>query len=180
MYKTHVCVEDIYMYKTQVFVEDIYMYKTQVFVEDIYMHTYRRCIYVFTQRRYSFMNSHRRDINVFIHKMYSYAHIKTFIHKSTFLQNQHIQLTPNTQVHPTEDKLGIRSSSTTPITFDNVKVPKANLLGQEGQGYKYAIEILNEGRIGIAAQMLGIAQGALDATMPYLFQREQFGKKIGE
>ncbi len=82
------------------------------------------------------------------------------------------------EVHGSEDKLGIRASSTTPITFTDVKVPKSNLLGEEGKGYKYAIEILNEGRIGIAAQMLGIAQGAFDATIPYLMQREQFGKPI--
>jgi hypothetical protein len=59
-----------------------------------------------------------------------------------------------------EDKLGIRASSTTPLTFDNLKVPAANVVGEVGKGYKIAIEILNEGRIGIAAQMLGIAQGA--------------------
>ena len=59
-----------------------------------------------------------------------------------------------------EDKLGIRASSTTPLTFDGLKVPRANVVGEVGKGYKIAIEILNEGRIGIAAQMLGIAQGA--------------------
>jgi alkylation response protein AidB-like acyl-CoA dehydrogenase len=59
-------------------------------------------------------------------------------------------------------------------------VPAENVLGEVGQGYKYAIEILNEGRIGIAAQMLGLAQGAFDHTMPYLHQRKQFGKFIGD
>lgn len=79
-----------------------------------------------------------------------------------------------------EDKLGIRASSTTPITFENVKVPKENVIGEVGKGYKIAIEILNEGRIGIAAQMLGIAQGAYDTCMPYLFERKQFGTCIGD
>ena len=58
------------------------------------------------------------------------------------------------------------------------KVPASNVLGEVGHGYKYAIEILNEGRIGIAAQMIGLAQGVFDYTMPYLFQRKQFGDKI--
>ena len=84
------------------------------------------------------------------------------------------------EVGRTEDKLGIRASSTTPITFTDVIVPKANVLGQIGHGYRYAIEILNEGRIGIGAQMLGIAQGAFDATVPYLHQRKQFGKSLAE
>jgi alkylation response protein AidB-like acyl-CoA dehydrogenase len=79
-----------------------------------------------------------------------------------------------------EDKLGIRASSTCPITFDNLKVPAANVVGEVGKGYKIAIEILNEGRIGIAAQMLGIAEGAYGAAMPYLFERKQFGTHIGE
>jgi alkylation response protein AidB-like acyl-CoA dehydrogenase len=61
-----------------------------------------------------------------------------------------------------------------------LQVPKEKILGEVGQGYKYAIEILNEGRIGIGAQMLGLAQGAYDATMPYLWQRKQFGQHIGD
>jgi short/branched chain acyl-CoA dehydrogenase len=84
------------------------------------------------------------------------------------------------EVHRNEDKLGIRASSTTPITFTDVIVPKENLLGEVGKGYKYAIEILNEGRIGIASQMVGIAQGAFDATIPYLHDRKQFGKPLAE
>jgi len=59
-------------------------------------------------------------------------------------------------------------------------VPASNILGEVGKGYKYAIEILNEGRIGIGAQMVGLAQGAFDNTLPYLFQRKQFGQLIGE
>ncbi|XP_032169418.1 short/branched chain specific acyl-CoA dehydrogenase, mitochondrial isoform X1 [Mustela erminea] len=77
-----------------------------------------------------------------------------------------------------ENKMGIRASSTCPLTFENVKVPEANILGQIGQGYKYAIGSLNEGRIGIAAQMLGLAQGCFDYTIPYMKERMQFGKRI--
>ncbi|WAQ92033.1 hypothetical protein PtA15_15A428 [Puccinia triticina] len=79
-----------------------------------------------------------------------------------------------------EEKLGIKASSTCTLNFDNVKVPKENLIGQEGLGYKYAIEILNEGRIGIAAQMVGLAQGAFDKAVKYTYQRKQFGKPVGE
>ncbi|KAI9264905.1 acyl-CoA dehydrogenase/oxidase [Phascolomyces articulosus] len=79
-----------------------------------------------------------------------------------------------------ESKLGIRASSTCVLNFDDIKVPKENVLGEVGKGYKYAIEILNEGRIGIAAQMLGIAQGAYDIALPYLFQRKQFNTHIGD
>ncbi|XP_030132441.4 short/branched chain specific acyl-CoA dehydrogenase, mitochondrial isoform X1 [Taeniopygia guttata] len=77
-----------------------------------------------------------------------------------------------------EDKLGIRACSTCPVTFDNVKVPESNILGQVGQGYKYAIGMLNTGRIGIAAQMLGLAQGCFDRTIPYTKERVQFGKSV--
>ncbi|KAF9150629.1 hypothetical protein BG015_007541 [Linnemannia schmuckeri] len=83
------------------------------------------------------------------------------------------------KVNKKESKLGIRASSTCTLNFDDIVVPAANILGEVGKGYKYAIEILNEGRIGIAAQMLGLAQGAFDATLPYLFQRKQFGQLIG-
>lgn len=79
-----------------------------------------------------------------------------------------------------EDKLGIRASSTTELIFDNVEVPAANVLGPVGQGYKIAIETLNEGRIGIGAQMIGNAQGALDAAIAYLKERKQFGKVLSE
>ena len=76
-------------------------------------------------------------------------------------------------------KLGIRASSTCSVILDDVKVPVSNVLGDVGHGYKYAIEILNEGRIGIGAQMVGLAQGVLDASFPYLFERKQFGQYIG-
>ena len=77
-----------------------------------------------------------------------------------------------------EDKLGIRASSTTELILDNCKVPKENVLGEVGKGYKVSIETLNEGRIGIGAQMLGIAQGAFEAALKYTQEREQFGQSI--
>lgn len=79
-----------------------------------------------------------------------------------------------------EDKLGIRASSTTELILDGCRVPKENVLGEVGKGYKIAIETLNEGRIGIGAQMLGLAQGALDQTLAYVQEREQFGHRIGD
>jgi alkylation response protein AidB-like acyl-CoA dehydrogenase len=79
-----------------------------------------------------------------------------------------------------EDKLGIRASSTTELVLQDVLVPSENVLGQVGHGYKVAIETLNEGRIGIGAQMIGIGQGALDATVRYVQEREQFGKRIAD
>lgn len=79
-----------------------------------------------------------------------------------------------------ENKLGIRASSTCEILLEDCKVPKGNVLGEVGKGYKVAIETLNEGRIGIGAQMIGIAQGALDATLAYTQDRSQFGKSISD
>ena len=79
-----------------------------------------------------------------------------------------------------EDKLGIRASSTCELVFDGVVVPRANVLGAVGKGYKVAIETLNEGRIGIAGQMVGLAQGAFEGALAYVQQREQFGHKIAE
>jgi len=78
-----------------------------------------------------------------------------------------------------EDKLGIRASSTTELILDNCKVPKENVLGEVGKGYKVSIETLNEGRIGIGAQMVGIAQGAFESALNYTREREQFGQPIG-
>jgi short/branched chain acyl-CoA dehydrogenase len=80
----------------------------------------------------------------------------------------------------TQLQLGIRASSTCLLSFDDVKVPAKNVVGEVGKGYKIAIEILNEGRIGIAAQMLGLAQGAFDYAVTYAFQRKQFGKPVGD
>ncbi len=79
-----------------------------------------------------------------------------------------------------ENKLGIRASSTTEIILEDCRVPKENVLGEVGKGYKVSIETLNEGRIGIGAQMIGIARGALDAALAYTTEREQFGKAINE
>lgn len=79
-----------------------------------------------------------------------------------------------------ENKLGIRASSTCEILLEDCRVPKENVLGDVGKGYKVAIETLNEGRIGIGAQMVGIAQGAFDAALGYIQERKQFGKAIAE
>ncbi len=79
-----------------------------------------------------------------------------------------------------EDKLGIRASSTTELILDNVAVPAANVIGEVGKGYKVAIETLNTGRIGIGAQMIGVARGALDAAGKYVKERKQFGKAVAE
>ncbi len=84
------------------------------------------------------------------------------------------------QVGKKEDKLGIRASSTCELILDGVRVPKANVLGEPGLGYKIAIETLNEGRIGIGAQMVGIADGALQDALNYTRERQQFGRAIGE
>ena len=79
-----------------------------------------------------------------------------------------------------EDKLGIRASSTTELILDGVELPAENVLGPVGQGYKIAIETLNEGRIGIGAQMIGVAQGALAAATSYVKERQQFGRPLAE
>jgi alkylation response protein AidB-like acyl-CoA dehydrogenase len=79
-----------------------------------------------------------------------------------------------------EDKLGIRASSTCELIFEDCRVPRTHVLGDVGKGYKVAIETLNEGRIGIGAQMIGLAQGALDHALQYTRERKQFGKAIAE
>ncbi|HEV2912683.1 MAG TPA: acyl-CoA dehydrogenase [Pyrinomonadaceae bacterium] len=79
-----------------------------------------------------------------------------------------------------ENKLGIRASSTTEIILEDCRVPKENVLGEAGRGYKVSIETLNEGRIGIGAQMIGLARGALGAALAYTAEREQFGKPVNE
>jgi acyl-CoA dehydrogenase len=79
-----------------------------------------------------------------------------------------------------EDKLGIRASSTCELIFEDCHVPRASVLGEPGKGYKVAIETLNEGRIGIGAQMIGLAQGALDHTIRYTKERKQFGSAIAD
>jgi alkylation response protein AidB-like acyl-CoA dehydrogenase len=88
--------------------------------------------------------------------------------------------TPGFTVGRKEDKLGIRASSTCELIFDQCEIPEENLLGERGKGYKIAIETLNEGRIGIAAQMLGLAEGAWGHAARYAQERRQFGKPISE
>nr|CCA27006.1 acylCoA dehydrogenase putative [Albugo laibachii Nc14] len=84
------------------------------------------------------------------------------------------------EIGKAEDKLGIRASSTCPVYLNNVRVDAENIIGDVGKGYKIAMSTLNEGRIGIASQMLGLAQGVYDQTMPYLFDRHQFGSPVGD
>lgn len=87
---------------------------------------------------------------------------------------------PGFSVGRKEDKLGIRASSTCELLFEGCRVPKAAVLGDIGKGYKVAIETLNEGRVGIGAQMLGVAQGAFDHAVTYVKERSQFGKPVAE
>lgn len=87
---------------------------------------------------------------------------------------------PGFSVGKKEDKLGIRASSTCELVLEGCRVPKENVLGEPGKGYKIAIETLNEGRIGIGAQMAGLAQGAYELALKYAQERQQFGKPIAE
>ena len=87
---------------------------------------------------------------------------------------------PGFSVGKKEDKLGIRASSTCELILEDCRVPRENVLGEPGKGYKIAIETLNEGRIGIGAQMLGLARGAWEAALKYAQERKQFGKSIAE
>jgi butyryl-CoA dehydrogenase/short/branched chain acyl-CoA dehydrogenase len=100
-----------------------------------------------------------------------YKGITAFLVEKTF---------PGFQVGKKEDKLGIRASSTCELILEAVPVPRENVLGEVGKGYKIAIETLNEGRIGIGAQMVGVAQGAFEYGMKYAQERQQFGKPIAE
>ena len=87
---------------------------------------------------------------------------------------------PGFSVGKKENKLGIRASSTCELILENCRVPAGNVLGPVGLGYKVAIETLNEGRIGIGAQMIGVAQGAFDCAIQYIKERKQFGRAIAE
>jgi alkylation response protein AidB-like acyl-CoA dehydrogenase len=87
---------------------------------------------------------------------------------------------PGFSVGKKENKLGIRASSTVELILEDCQVPKENVLGEAGKGYKISIETLNEGRIGIGAQMIGIAQGALESALAYTAERHQFGKQINQ
>ena len=100
-----------------------------------------------------------------------YKGITAFIVEKTF---------PGFSVGRKEDKMGIRASSTTELVLDGVEVPGCNVLGPLGTGYKIAMETLNEGRIGIGAQMIGNAEGALAAAVAYVKERKQFGKTLAE
>lgn len=86
--------------------------------------------------------------------------------------------TPGFHVGKKEDKLGIRASSTVELSFEDCRVPATNIIGPVGKGYKIAIETLNEGRIGIGAQMVGLAAGALDHAVKYVVERKQFGRPL--
>ena len=88
--------------------------------------------------------------------------------------------TPGFTFGPKEKKLGIRGSATCELVFENVRIPKENLLGKEGFGFRIAMKTLDGGRIGIGAQALGIAQGAMDETVKYVKERKQFGKSISQ
>ncbi|HEY2828541.1 MAG TPA: acyl-CoA dehydrogenase [Thermoanaerobaculia bacterium] len=87
---------------------------------------------------------------------------------------------PGFTVGKKEDKLGIRASSTCELIFEDCQVPKENVVGETGKGYKIAIETLNEGRIGIGAQMIGVARGALEHAIAYVKERKQFGRAIAD
>ena len=87
---------------------------------------------------------------------------------------------PGFSIGKTEDKMGICASSTTELIFQNCRIPKDRLLGGLGKGFKVAMSTLDGGRIGIAAQALGIAEGALEVTIEYMKQRKQFGKKLAQ
>ena len=87
---------------------------------------------------------------------------------------------PGFEIGKKEDKLGIRASSTCELILDDVQVGPEQVMGELGKGYKVAIETLNEGRIGIAAQMLGLAEGAFEHALRYARERKQFGKRIGD
>ena len=88
--------------------------------------------------------------------------------------------TPGFSVGEPEDKMGIRGSSTCELIFEDCRIPKENLLGREGKGYSLALKTLDGGRIGIASQALGIAEGAIDETVKYVKERKQFGKRIAQ
>ena len=88
--------------------------------------------------------------------------------------------TPGFSIGKKERKMGIRGSATCDLIFENCRIPKENLLGKEGQGFKIAMQTLDGGRIGIASQALGIMQGAIDECVKYVMERKQFGKKIGQ
>lgn len=130
--------------------------------------------YVLNGRKLWVTNGNEAEIFILfatLDKSKGYKGITAFIVEKDF---------PGFSVSKKEDKLGIRASSTCELVLDNCKVPKENVLGEAGKGYKIAIETLNEGRIGIGAQMLGLSRGALEGAIKYSQEREQFGKHLSE
>jgi alkylation response protein AidB-like acyl-CoA dehydrogenase len=130
--------------------------------------------YVLTGRKLWITNGNEADVFLVfatINPEAGYRGITAFVVERGF---------PGFTVGKKEDKLGIRASSTCELIFEECRVPKENVLGEAGKGYKAAIETLNEGRIGIGAQMIGLAAGALDHTIKYTKERKQFGKPIAE
>ena len=130
--------------------------------------------YVITGRKLWITNGNEADIFLVfatVNPEAGYRGITAFVVERGF---------PGFTVGKKEDKLGIRASSTCELIFEDCRVPKANVLGEVGKGYKTAIETLNEGRIGIGAQMIGLAAGALDHTIKYTKERKQFGKPLAE
>jgi len=130
--------------------------------------------YVLTGRKLWITNANEADIFIVfatVDPAAGYRGITAFVVERGF---------PGFAVGKKEDKLGIRASSTCELILDDCRVPRANVLGEVGKGYKTAIETLNEGRIGIGAQMIGLARGALDAAIQYTRTRKQFGKAIAE
>ena len=130
--------------------------------------------FTLTGRKLWITNGHEADIFIVfanVNPEAGYRGITAFVVERGF---------PGFAVGRKEDKLGIRASSTCELIFENCEVPRANVLGEPGKGYKVAIETLNEGRIGIGAQMIGLAQGALDHTIRHVRERKQFGKSLAE
>jgi butyryl-CoA dehydrogenase/short/branched chain acyl-CoA dehydrogenase len=130
--------------------------------------------YVLNGRKLWITNSKEADIFILLATLdpaAGYKGITAFIVEKKF---------PGFSVGKKEDKLGIRASSTCELILEDCRVPKENVLGEAGKGYKIAIETLNEGRIGIGAQMLGLARGAWENALKYSQERKQFGKSICE
>jgi short-chain 2-methylacyl-CoA dehydrogenase len=130
--------------------------------------------YVLTGRKLWITNANEADLFIVfatVNPEAGYRGITAFLVERGF---------PGFTVGKKEDKLGIRASSTCELILEDCRVPKSNVLGEVGKGYKVAIETLNEGRIGIGAQMIGLAKGALEHAVKYTKERKQFGKAIGE
>ena len=130
--------------------------------------------YVLTGRKLWITNGNEADLFIVFANIdpdAGYRGISAFIVERGF---------PGFTVGKKEDKLGIRASSTCELILEECRVPAANVLGEPGKGYKVAIETLNEGRIGIGAQMIGLSKGALEHAIQYTKERKQFGKAIAD